>query len=226
MKKIFSMAVLIALVAAPAMAATIVGSKHDMINSGFATNAGGATEVCVFCHTPHNAQPGIVPLWNNTIGAEVQISMYAGAPNRSGAGNTLNFPTDQTKINATDARVCLACHDSAGVTLPMNAPNVGTLALAGTMGVDTILTTDMRNDHPIGMDIGSAPEVTDAGIKSIAAIKGSFGGVTPFYGSTDDSVNIMWCSSCHDVHNGDPNLKPFLRLDNTGSALCKACHKK
>lgn len=224
MRKSFIMVVLVVFVTVPALAAvSVVGSKHDMIFSGYATG-GGTTEVCVFCHTPHGAQVTVTqaPLWNNTAAAGV-ASVY-----NSSTSVSMNFATDETKVDATDARLCLACHDSA-VGAPVNAPNIGTgidISLTTLIGANALLGLDLSNDHPIGMDLGANPETTDEGLRTIAVIKTNFGGVTPFFGSTDDSINIMWCSSCHDVHDSDPLKKPFLRMSNADSAMCKACHIK
>lgn len=212
MKKIFLAALLIALVANPALA-IVAGSRHDMIASGFAVPSGGASaEICIFCHTPHNAQAtaGPSPLWNNTAAASVDATVYTSA--------TTNFVATQATVNATDALLCLSCHDS-GVGMPVNMPNVGSIdPTAAVMDANALLGTDLSNDHPIGMDLGADPQLADPYIKSILTITGAMGSENPFYGVN----NTMWCSSCHDVHE-DANI-PFLRIPNTGSALCKACH--
>ena len=219
MKRILLIALLISSVTLPALAATIAGSKHDMIASGFAVASGGAaTEICIFCHTPHGAQTSVTqaPLWNNTAATSVDATVYNSV--------TMNFNTaTQASINATDALLCLACHDS-GIGMPVNMPNVGSIdPTALAMSTNALLGTNMSNDHPIGMALGLTPEATDVGIRPIATIIGATGfNENVFYGVT----NIMWCSSCHDVHDGDPLSAPFLRMNNTGSAMCKACHIK
>jgi hypothetical protein len=219
MKKTYMVAVLALFAATSALAAvSVVGSRHDMVFSGFATGAGGSTEVCVFCHTPHGAQTSVTqaPLWNNTAAVSVDATMYTSA--------TMNFVTDQARINATDARLCLACHDG-GVGAPVNQPNSGAMEISTTtlMSGNALLTTNMSNDHPIGMDLGLTPEVTDPGIRPLATIIGATGfNENPFFGA----ANTMWCSTCHDVHDGDPLSAPFLRMSNAGSAMCKTCHIK
>lgn len=221
MKKILIMAVLVALVATPAMAMSIAGSKHDMIASGFAL-ATGNTEICIFCHTPHSAQTTepLVPLWNNTaVAAGGTIVTFYTSP-------TTNFTSSAALIDATDARLCLACHNS-GVGMPVNGPNTGSIDGPGAaMSTDALLGINMTNDHPIGMDLAGNPESADPSIRTILEIKTSFGGVNPFFGDENGvpPVNIMYCSSCHDVH--DNTNDPFLRKNNYGSNLCKACHKK
>lgn len=221
MKKVLLIVLLATLSANPCLAATtIVNSKHDMIAQGYATPQESApTEICIFCHTPHGAQVNVTqaPLWNNTPIADVNTP-YTSA--------TTDFQGSVASIGQTDARLCLACHDS-GVALPTNLPNVGYFDLGPKdMPVDAlsaVLGQNMSNDHPIGMELGSNPETDDkqGGIRSIGEITG------PLYFNEDVFFapnNTMWCSSCHNVH--DSTNIPFLRKSNYGSALCKSCHKR
>jgi uncharacterized protein with PQ loop repeat len=47
--------------------AGIVNTKHNMSITGpGGIKATTETEICVFCHIPHNAQPGR-PLWNHDM---------------------------------------------------------------------------------------------------------------------------------------------------------------
>lgn len=224
MKKIFLMALFVVLAAVPVLAVSVVGSKHDMIATGFFTPSGGApNEVCVFCHTPHGASPTETqaPLWNNyeTV-AESTISGFYNSTSM-----IMTYAVNQpTAVDATDARLCLSCHDGT-VGKPVNEPNVGTLNdNLQPLSVNSVIGLDLSNDHPIGMDLTDNPENQDRYIKPIPTIRGAFGADPFFGGNPYDAVNIVWCSSCHDVH--DNKNVPFLRLNNSGSALCKACHVK
>ena len=80
---------------------------------------------------------------------------------------------------------------------------------------------DFTNDHPIAI---TYDEVSDLGLQPKATVAAA--GLPLFN-------NKVQCASCHDVHNWSLSPKtgfggtPFLRIDNnTGSALCVACHKK
>ena len=72
MKRIFAvMAVLaaVALIGAGIAMAGISNTKHNLSNSATPTRTFYSTstnEICVFCHTPHNAS-GTQPLWNRTV---------------------------------------------------------------------------------------------------------------------------------------------------------------
>ena len=74
---------------------------------------------------------------------------------------------------------------------------------------------DLSNDHPISVtyDVTQDPDFMAKASVEATGIR--------FYGTGVDQIE---CSSCHDVH--DPDLSPFLRISNAGSALCLACHIK
>ena len=65
------------LVMQPAGAGTITGSAHDF---SIAAWAGG--QVCVACHTPHNAKgtATAAPLWNHTITTQVYTCLLYTSP--------------------------------------------------------------------------------------------------------------------------------------------------
>ena len=79
--------------------ADIVGSAHDFSNSGFSGN-----EICVVCHTTHNADTTVTeaPLWNHELTSQT-FSMYS-SPTMDAAQDAQ--PTGSSKL-------CLSCHDGA-----------------------------------------------------------------------------------------------------------------
>ena len=186
--------------ATTASAQSISGTDHDL-RTRLSIN-----EICVPCHTPHNAYPDPAStvdmvLWNHDETGEIFT------PYTTLAGNTSQF--DGT------SKLCLSCHD--GVTAVDNYGGVtgGTDFITGSANMGT----DLSNDHPIGVkyppeDSGSNPlpgyndPATFTNVKLV----------------TVASVDRIECASCHDVHN-NTNI-PFLRRANTGSALCLECHAK
>ena len=59
--------VLSAIIALPALAA-IATTKHNLSVSGPGTlKATSESEICIFCHAPHNASPS-GQLWNRNVG--------------------------------------------------------------------------------------------------------------------------------------------------------------
>lgn len=219
MKKVLVLAAAVMLFATPALAG-IANSKHDL-SSG--TNSGGATsntdEICVFCHTPHGAQT-FGPLWNRSASTVTITSAY-GDPS-----GTLNATVTTAGIAGSDAPLCLTCHDGSTLANMTNPPNSLTVALAitdggnvtgGAITGNAVLDGAFNNDHPVGFIV----DYTDPEIYNKTTIEGNLVAGAVSFGS---GQNEMWCSSCHDVHNGTNSA--FLHIDNAGSALCLACHNK
>ena len=160
-------------------------------------------QVCLPCHTPHNAQTDddgrSMVLWNHAI-TDQTFEMYTTL-----AGHQGTQPEGVSKL-------CLSCHDGAtaidnfggndgffnNVRIPSDrASNLG---------------TDLTNDHPIGIQY-PPPGLTGYHDKS------TFTGVKVV---TINGVDRVECSSCHDPH--DNSLGKFLRQTLDGSALCLECH--
>jgi predicted CXXCH cytochrome family protein len=80
--------------------------------------------------------------------------------------------------------------------------------MTGTANVGT----DLTNDHPVNFAYATSL-AGDTGLNPVTAPVANL--------LVGGSVQ---CSSCHDVH--DPTNSPFLRMSNTGSALCIVCHNK
>jgi len=217
MKKVLVMAAAAMLFAAPALAA-IQNSAHDLSNANGGSNI---TEICVFCHTPHGADLTVTdaPLWNRTT--VTGLSAVYNSP-------TLDAAPTVASVEATDAPLCLSCHDGASIGDALqNPPNTLTavMNITATVGTAADLGLDLSDDHPIGFDyttVAAADGGTDAEIDSKANVEGTAGMTGALsYGGGDD----MWCSSCHDVH-GITGVSTFLRIANTNSDLCLTCHIK
>ncbi len=200
--------------------AGVQGSKHDLSTGGGITDKSTDQDrVCVFCHTPHNANPA-VPLWNHEMSG-ASFSPYTGldldhAPWTAGSG-----PNELSKL-------CLSCHDGtvAVNSLINNAnPTMGATAeldAGGKLVTSARLDADLSNDHPISFDYTVA-DATDAELVDISTVKS--GSNLEFYGS---SKTTMECSTCHDVHEfgATAPMQPFLNESKAGSNLCLKCHQK
>ncbi len=152
-------------------------------------------EICVFCHTPHNALPE-VPLWNHLPTAAASYTPYGSSTMAAAPGQ----PTGMS-------RLCLACHDgTVALGALQNAPagnDMATVFLTGRAH----LSTDISDDHPISFDYTAAVvgELADpAGID------------LPLEGTQ------MQCTTCHDPHEKD--LVPFLQKTTADGQLCITCH--
>ncbi len=211
---------IIMLLAAGMAFAGIAGSKHDLSTKNF-----GTTELCIFCHTPHNAQLGnttAVPLWNHVTTAVTTYTLYTSA--------TLDAtPTQPTGVSLA----CMSCHDGtiavdAYYSQPGNTLHAGTTKInQAPFSGSANLGTDLRNTHPVSFTYNAALVTADQTHSNASSPQlatpnaGMVGGKLPLFGAGKDQLE---CASCHAVH--DPTNIPFLRMANTGSALCLTCHTK
>lgn len=206
------------LTAGSASAGTIVGTDHDFSGSGF---SGG--EICVVCHTPHNADTSVTeaPLWNHEI-TKVQFAMYT-SPTLDASQDTQ--PTGSSKL-------CLSCHD--GVTaIDSFGGNVGDIVMSGSAAVGR--NANLTDDHPISIIYDKALSVTDPGLHdpdTTSVIIGE-GGDKTRQGTISELMTPdgkVQCSSCHDVHNNfvgpGTNDQPFLKVSKAKSKICLTCHNK
>ena len=230
MKKTALLVTALALTAGAAYAApmTIVGSPHDMSN--------GTGEICIYCHTPHNAAIPI-PLWNRVNPSPGEFTLYKTSA-------TLTAATKASKLSDDSISLfCMSCHDgSIALSAVVNANDdtnnemqyaaISPRAAYTSPLSDTNLKNlkrDLSNTHPIGFDYEAAV-VEDNGIRGSAGVLAEFalkaeGKTTAqafLYGTEGKTFE---CASCHRVHDPGPSAN-FLRIENEQSALCLACHIK
>jgi mono/diheme cytochrome c family protein len=128
---------------------------------------------------------------------------------------------------------CMSCHSTAAG----NNPGATNFAVF-------VIGTDLRNDHPVGVTF---PTTNSADFNQPTDSSG-----TTIYFDNDGNHKMgaaevraydgkVECASCHDPHGvpigGTPGIQgtrsasadlitSFLRVPNTGSALCMTCHVK
>lgn len=220
MKKaiVAAMAVLFAV---PAMAISIKDTPHNMSSrSAYQVRSTNESEICIFCHTPHNATQA-VPLWNR-VNPGGSFAMYTASP-------SFNAPKGALTVDSV-SRMCMSCHDgTSGIGSGVVNQANGAIVMQG--GVDTLngrpsgLGTDLSNDHPINFSYNAAV-MADPKVKAAALMDAdlrffkSQGGMFPKMAAND----YLECATCHDVH-GTAN-RAFLRKSNGSSNLCFTCHDK
>lgn len=151
--------------------AGITDTKHNLSGSGTGASAtftpsSGTGELCVFCHTPHGSDTSAaVPLWNRVMAAPTTYTTYNSLGTTSLDGATA--PVGSVSL------ACLSCHDgSTAMNVMINQPGSGgynaagaawagtwtgagqTLGFIGAPGSVTRIGTDLKNDHPIGIQYG------------------------------------------------------------------------
>jgi mono/diheme cytochrome c family protein len=208
-------------IAVPLWNRTVKATSYVLYNqgslSGTVTQPGANSLSCLSCHDGQTAMDAIVNM-PGAGGYSVDASLSKTAwVNSDGNTSTLHLTLTE----------CLSCHSPAG-GIPGQTATDFSVALIGT---------DLTNDHPVGVKLPTGedwnvPGGTKNNIKYFdangdnALSKGDI----RFY-DTGEGAEVE-CASCHDPH-GVPsgtasstfNLT-FLRVSNTGSAVCLTCHNK
>lgn len=185
-------------------AQSIVTTLHNLSASGPGTvKATSESEICIFCHTPHNSRP-VAPLWNRNDPG-VSYTLYASS--------TLQALPGQPDGNSI---LCLSCHDgTVALGSVISRSSVISMATGTYMpsGVNN-LNTDLRNDHPISFLYTASLATSDGQLKDPTAI-------TP---PVTLNSGKMQCTSCHDPHKNI--YSDFLVTTPQNSNLCNSCHKR
>jgi predicted CXXCH cytochrome family protein len=184
---------------------SIRNSPHNLSASGpGVVKATGEQQVCVFCHTPHNAAP-IQPLWNRATPASA-YRVYSSKSLDALPGQ----PTGSSKL-------CLSCHDGT-IALGSVLSRAQRIEMAGGMTVlppgKSNLGTDLSDDHPISFKYDAALAAKDLKLKDPTQL--------PEAVKLDHQQELQ-CTSCHEPH--DNSKGKFLVMDNSNSQLCASCHR-
>jgi predicted CXXCH cytochrome family protein len=184
---------------------SVVNTIHNLSVTGPGSiRATTETEVCIFCHTPHNSKPSS-PLWNRNDPGVTYI-LYNSSTVQAVPGQP-----DGSSI------LCLSCHDGtiALGNVLSRVPDISFSVGVTEMPVGkSNLTTDLSDDHPISFHYNSALASADGQLKDPAAIS---------YPVTLENEKVQ-CTSCHDPHK---NLySDFLVATTQFSALCFKCHDR
>jgi doubled CXXCH motif protein len=220
--------------AAPATAvgiSDIRNTKHNLsAGSGNAVTATTESQVCVFCHTPHGATPGVAPLWNRRLGTTTYTPYTSSSLDANAIQGGLDQPGGSSKL-------CLSCHDGTvaigsvnvlnGVgsavqqgtqTITMQGTGAGGTMPAGagtTTGFTRNLGTDLTNDHPISVSYTNALALRDGELRVVDATQrfpagsGTTIGVrgpsgyrpkVPLEPTGAGGTGQVQCATCHDPH--------------------------
>ncbi len=201
-----------------AIAQKLAGSDHD-----FTIGGGGASSLCITCHSPHKA--GMTPLlWNHKLATHAGYS-WSDATKTTG-GTTL--PTNILTTWSGSTKMCLSCHDG---TVGVGTLYFGSYTYGGSLPpvITNAAGTDLKGNHPV------AVPYPYGGLKNTYNTN-TTGDLVPLteYVPTPTKVKIfadpsvatnnrgMECASCHNPH--DDTNGAFLR--DAKSAFCSNCHIK
>lgn len=181
----------------------VVDTVHNLSASGPGRiRAVTESQVCVFCHAPHNTQ-GARPLWNRDLPA-VSYRIYQSTTLDALPGQ----PTGASKL-------CLSCHDGT-IALGSVLSRADQIRMVGGDFIPvgpTHLGTDLADDHPVSFHYTTGLAATDHQLVSPTTLPPEV---------RLDASGQMQCTSCHDPHhnlNGD-----FLVRRPEFGELCIACH--
>ena len=197
----------------PAVAGTITGSAHD-----FTTSAWSGGRICVACHAPHKTDTSIsdAPLWNHA-NTSATYTLYSSP--------TMNATVSQP---GGGSKLCLSCHDG---TVAVNS--FGGVTGSTMISAVNNLGTNLKASHPIGFTYDTALATADGSLHDPATKAVTIGTGAQSKTGTIAAVLLyggkMECDSCHDVHNtftvGSAGTG-LVKVDQSGSKVCLACHNK
>ncbi|OGQ80526.1 MAG: hypothetical protein A3F90_16690 [Deltaproteobacteria bacterium RIFCSPLOWO2_12_FULL_60_19] len=194
----------------------IAKTKHNLSVTGpGAIKATTETQICVFCHTPHGANPLQPPLWNREFASGNYVP-YTSPSLQASVGQ----PTSYSKL-------CLSCHDGTiaigSVRNLGGQPSVVSGLEAPLPLGATLIGTTLTNDHPISFVFDQALRSADQELVDPALLTGP---IKLYPGANPGVIDSVQCTSCHDPHEG--RIGKFLRKSPTGQSdnLCLTCHQK
>lgn len=191
---------------------SVLTTKHNLSVSGPGEiKAVSEERVCIFCHTPHHANPS-TPLWSRDTSSS-EYDLYDST--------TLVAKPGQP---SGSARLCLSCHDG---TIALGAlygsdRNINVISMAGgfvklpaarSSNLGGPLGRDLANDHPISFPYTSELAQLNGQLNLPASLPS---------GIRLEQGNMLQCTACHNPHK-NPYGK-FLVTDNSRSQLCVYCH--
>lgn len=224
------------------VAGNVAGTKHDLSNPG-------QSQVCIFCHAPHNAGK-TTALWNRRSINSIDMNAF-----KFYSSDTMNTkPTGSAP--SVRSILCLTCHDAVSAD-GMFAGTRKADAISAVAGKGT-LSADWNQTHALvrgsyggfgGNGCGKCHAGDNFGT-TMPTVEFQIGAnltddhpiSIPYPTAIEDpkfktppDAQLGWadvklfdglveCASCHDPH--DQTVGMFLRKSNSQSALCLTCHDK
>lgn len=211
------------------VSAGVFNSKHNLSAIGPMDDRAKAvseTEVCIFCHTPHNAMPD-TPLWNHEVSAAQTYTNYYSETLKA-------YPPGGAPPIDGFSKLCLSCHDGTIALGAIIGSRRGMIAMQSIPGfVESgrlapeaagYLGTDLSGGHPISF-------IFDATLASMRNAEPDLMHLN--WPIVDPDVKLyptqggygVQCTSCHDPHGGKggPGAPPFW-LKTAYEDVCLVCH--
>lgn len=169
----------------------------------------GGQQICIFCHTPHNANvEGGAPLWNRAFSTQV-FSRYSSQTLQIRVNPAARTPAayDAPAWQPDGAsKLCLSCHDGVA-TNPLGAVLRGgpiTMTGGDYISSNTSVSWASFNPSTNKMKFGHHPisfVYNDSVASAINTGKGVSSYVMPtLAGVKLDKNSKIQCTTCHDAH--------------------------
>lgn len=216
----------------------IRATLHNLSKNGSgSTKASAETQVCVFCHTPHNAAPTSStpgfnkPLWNRAT--NTGYTRYTSASLDATANGYIDQPGGSSLL-------CLSCHDGTVAlgevrVLPKNTgtPSTNTsitmdggittmpAGYGANTGYTRIIGKDLSNDHPISITYDDTLAINDGELVRMDTSQRDVGPTIP-------NTPVVY-GAVIGVRTIGGGQKPLLPLERTGTngagqVQCATCH--
>lgn len=192
--------------------AGVKDTRHNLSVSGPGIiKAVAETQICIFCHTPHNARPE-APLWNHNPSAVVSYVNYWSPTLQAYASEAEAPPIDGF------SKLCLGCHDG---TIALGAvasreEDIQMVTIPGKVeagilkpGAGGYLGTDLSGGHPISFIFDEAlMNKRNSHPGPLSKLKWPIRKYNEKFAGRDTEVKLypaqggygVQCSSCHDPH--------------------------
>ena len=226
----------------------VMATTLQLAGDQTASDPGPASLSCLSCHDGITAIDSII----NMPGSGMYRKSQEISSN-SGFLDTWDLGQDTNHVGL--GRCAEQCHNPTGSTIFTSPGDFSKFVIgAGTIDPDGKFISytsptggtvvDLRDDHPVGVlyptATAGAPGVDffpmDVMIPGRYAFFDDGNGRADkyelrAYDSTGGGQYEIECASCHDPHgvpdsSGATFIPSFLRVENTGSALCLTCHDK
>jgi hypothetical protein len=221
--------------------------KYILAKTGNPDPGNNKQQVCVYCHTPHNARTDLVynPLWNHESTTQNFVPYFGTDQDGRALGlppTTLNAQIDTATFMDGPSRLCMSCHDGAtavdsygninGNVTPDNPGTDGGINIAGASAYDPLTDTtggSLMNDHPIGFNYSEVSAIDPKIRDKEEGLSNSYGNKIQRISDVLFKGDFFTCSTCHDVHNSPAktatNQKYLLYATADSSKNCLICHK-
>ncbi|MEW6585470.1 MAG: cytochrome c3 family protein [Nitrospirota bacterium] len=218
--------------------AGIRDTKHNLSAAScqyggkYSVTAATECEICVFCHTPHNASPAH-PLWNHELSA---VTNYV--PYFSNTLQSYDSPAGAPPVDGV-SKLCLSCHDGT-VAIGSVGSRYVEILMSSSPCLDAsgrlienpplctgYVGTDLSGGHPISIifdDVLAAKRNSHEPPLTRLVFPSMINDPDVKLYPTQGGKGVQ-CASCHDPHGTKNADLKFWRKD-THDGVCLVCHEE